>query len=105
MAESLGLDNVRAYHERAEKIKEKFDFVVSRAVTHIDRFIPWVQNKFSSEQKNAYPNGIFYLKGGDLNAEFSQVKRHTEFFDLYKVYELPFFETKKVVYINMMSKR
>jgi 16S rRNA (guanine527-N7)-methyltransferase len=105
VAEALSLKNVRAYHERAEKIKEKFDFVVSRAVTHIDRFIPWVQNKFANEQKNAYPNGIFYLKGGDLTDEFSQVKRHTEFFDLHKIYDRPFFETKKVVYINMMSKR
>lgn len=100
--EALELKNVVAYHERAEKIKGKFDFVVSRAVTQIDRFIPWVQNKFKAQPKNAYPNGIFYLKGGDLNAEFAQVKRHTEFFELPQVFDRPFFETKKVVYIKMI---
>jgi 16S rRNA (guanine527-N7)-methyltransferase len=102
VAEELELSNVTAYHERAEKIKGQFDFVVSRAVTHIDRFIPWVRERFSSNQKNAYPNGIFYLKGGDLTEEFKDVKRDTEFFALNHVFELPFFETKQVVYVNMM---
>ena len=100
--EELGLKNVQAFHERAEKVKGQFDFVVSRAVTHIDRFIPWVRNKIKKTQLNAYPNGIFYLKGGDLTEEFQNIKRTTEFFELHRVFERPFFERKKVVYINMM---
>jgi 16S rRNA (guanine527-N7)-methyltransferase len=96
------LKNVTAAHQRAEEVKQKFDFVVSRAVTQIDKFLPWVSNKFYHKQKNAYPNGIFYLKGGDLTEEFKGVRRHTEILDLEKYFSEEFFETKKVVYIKMI---
>jgi 16S rRNA (guanine527-N7)-methyltransferase len=98
---ALGLKNVRAEHKRANEVRHQFDFVVSRAVTHIDRFIPWVDNKFKKQQKNVYPNGVFYLKGGDLTEEFANVKNYTEQFDLSRVFEEEFFETKKVVYITL----
>ena len=102
VVEALGLKNVTAAHQRAEEVKQKFDFVVSRAVTQIDKFLPWVGNKFYHKQKNAYPNGIFYLKGGDLSDEFKNVRRHTETMDLQKCFSEEFFETKKVVYIKMI---
>tara|TARA_B110000046_G_scaffold185894_1_gene230189 strand:+ start:4641 stop:5276 length:636 start_codon:yes stop_codon:yes gene_type:complete len=102
VVEALGLKNVTAAHQRAEEVKQKFDFVVSRAVTQIDKFLPWVSNKFYHKQKNAYPNGIFYLKGGDLTEEFKGVRRHTEILDLEKYFAEEFFETKKVVYIKMI---
>lgn len=102
VAEELGLTNVTAKQERAENVKGKFDFVVSRAVTQIDRFLPWVANKFSKKQLNAYPNGIFYLKGGDLTEEFKNVRRVTEITDLSNYFKEAFFETKKVVYIKMI---
>lgn len=101
VANALNLENVTASHQRAEKIKSKYDFVVSRAVTQIDKFLPWVNNKFSAKQQNAYPNGVFYLKGGDLKAEFKNVRRYWEELDLSGEFDEPFFETKKVVYINM----
>ena len=100
--EHLGLDNIRADHVRAEQIKQKYDFVVSRAVTQIDKFLPWVSNKFYPKQKNAYPNGILYLKGGDLKEEFKNVTRYTEVMELQDYFSEPFFETKKVVYIKMI---
>lgn len=99
--EELGLKNVKARQERAENIKQKFDFVVSRAVTQIDRFLPWVSGKFQKSMKNGYPNGIFYLKGGDLKEEFKSVTRYTEMNDLSDFFKEEFFETKKVVYIQM----
>ena len=102
VVEALGLKNVTAAHQRAEEVKQKFDFVVSRAVTQIDKFLPWVSNKFYHKQKNAYPNGIFYLKGGDLTEEFENVTRHTEMLDLQQYFTEEFFETKKVVYIKMI---
>ncbi|MDG1915018.1 MAG: 16S rRNA (guanine(527)-N(7))-methyltransferase RsmG [Crocinitomix sp.] len=102
VVEALGLKNVTAAHQRAEEVKQKFDFVVSRAVTQIDKFLPWVSNKFYHKQKNAYPNGIFYLKGGDLTEEFNGVRCHTEILDLEKYFAEEFFETKKVVYIKMI---
>lgn len=100
--EALQLSNVTATHKRAEEVKQKYDFVISRAVTHIDKFLPWVGNKFYPKQKNAYPNGIFYLKGGDLKEEFKNVKRYTEMVELSEYFSEEFFETKKVVYIKMI---
>src|SRR5665213_2635183 len=66
VAKALGLKNVIAFHQRAEQANEKFDFVVSRAVTRLKEFYPWVKDKFNSESKNELPNGILYLKGGCL---------------------------------------
>ncbi len=66
VAKGAGLQNVQATHARAEQIPEKFDFVVSRAVTQLKDFYPWVKNKFNKLSGNQLPNGILYLKGGDL---------------------------------------
>lgn len=99
VATSLGLTNVRAIHERAEKINEKFDFIVSRAVTAMPGFLLWTRNKFAKIQKNSFPNGILYLKGGDLTEEMTTVKNHYELYDISTFFKEDFFETKKVVYV------
>lgn len=96
--EALGLKNVRTVHGRAEKIKEKFHFIVSRAVTQMPEFLRWTKGKFEKEQMNAKHNGVLYLKGGDLAEELSGIK--CEIFELKKVFDEPFFETKKVVYLS-----
>src|ERR1700748_1993467 len=69
VAKALGLKNLTATHQRAEEVNEKFDFVVSRAVTRLKEFYPWVSGKFDKTSKNALPNGILYLKGGDSTEE------------------------------------
>jgi 16S rRNA (guanine527-N7)-methyltransferase len=99
--ESLGLENVFAGQKRAEELKQKFDFVVSRAVTQMPKFIPWVQDKFKKKGQNGYPNGILYLKGGDLKDELKSVKRYQEVIELSDFFKEEFFETKKVVYVKM----
>lgn len=99
--EALGLKNVTAKQIRAEQIQHKFDFVVSRAVTQMSNFLPWVRNKIKKNQINAYPNGLFYLKGGDLTEEMSKVKPYFEIIDLENIFEEAFFETKKVVYVDL----
>lgn len=101
VADAIGLTNLKATHSRAEQIKDKYDFVISRAVTAMPKFLQWITNKFDKQDKNAYPNGVFYLKGGDLKEEMKPVKRHTEYFDLADFFEGEFFETKKVVYVRM----
>lgn len=98
VAETLGLKNVRASHIRAEAVKEKFDFVVSRAVTQMPIFATWVRNKFEKKQINALPNGILYLKGGDLRQELRPFKDALTY-NLEDYFEDEFFETKKVVYV------
>ena len=98
VAESLGLKNVKAYHERAEKIKDKFHFVVSRAVTQMPVFLRWLKGKFEKEQFNLKHNGVLYLKGGDLGEELAGIK--CEIYNLKDQFGEEFFDTKKVVYLS-----
>ena len=101
VAQELGLKNVRSAHERAENINEKFDFVVSRAVTRMPTFLKWIEGKLSHFCKNDFPNGILYLKGGDLTEEMSDVQYHYNTFNLSEYFKEDFFETKKVVYVQI----
>ncbi|MCH2232228.1 MAG: 16S rRNA (guanine(527)-N(7))-methyltransferase RsmG [Crocinitomicaceae bacterium] len=98
---ALGLTNVIGKQQRAEEIKHHFDFVVSRAVTRMEKFLPWVRNKIKTKGQNGYPNGLFYLKGGDLSEEMAPVREYHEIIDLANFYDGEFFETKKVVYVQL----
>ena len=101
VAEALELTNVTIHHGRAEDIKGQFDFVVSRAVTRMNRFIPWVQGKIKKQSINPWPNGILALKGGDLNEELAEVDFPTERLPISEWFDQPFFETKQVVYVKL----
>lgn len=98
VAESLELRNVTAYHIRAEQLKEKFHFVVSRAVTQMPVFLTWLRGKFEKEQFNPKHNGVLYLKGGDLGEELAGLR--CEIFQLKNYFDEEFFDTKKVVYLS-----
>jgi 16S rRNA (guanine527-N7)-methyltransferase len=100
IALSLGLTNVKGIHARAELIPEKFDFIISRAVTAMPVFLTWIEKKFNKKNNNGLPNGILYLKGGDLIEEMSPVKKHYKFHELNTFFKEDFFETKKVVYVK-----
>ncbi|MDB4918106.1 16S rRNA (guanine(527)-N(7))-methyltransferase RsmG [Mucilaginibacter sp.] len=100
IAAALSLKNVKATHQRAEQIDEKSDFVVSRAVTQLKDFYPWVSGKFNKESKNALPNGILYLKGGDLEQEIKESGLKVTQYYLKDYFEEEFFETKQVIYIK-----
>ncbi len=95
---ALGLKNVRTSHCRAEKISEKFDFIISRAVTNLPQFKNWIKGKFKREQKNYLKNGVLYLKGGDLKAEIAQSGLTCKLFPLKKYFKEDFFETKFILY-------
>ena len=99
VASALGLDNLQADHLRAEQIKSKFNFVMSRAVTRLGEFYPWIQGKFKKDSINAIPNGILYLKGGDLEEEIKESKLKAELYPLSAYFEEDFFDTKFVVYV------
>ena len=101
VARSLGLKNVKAIQMRAEDVKEKFHFVVSRAVTEFPVFYKWVKDKFLKEQMNEIPNGILYLKGGDLQKEFGPMYNHAKVTELKEHFSEDFFESKKVVYFKV----
>lgn len=101
VATSIGLNNVKVSHARVEQIDEKFDFIVSRAVTQFPEFVSWVRNKIIKEQKNSLPNGILYLKGGDLSEELKPFSSKVKLYDLNNFFNSDFFETKKVVYMSI----
>ncbi len=101
VAAALGLKNLSAEHNRCEAIKDKYDFVVSRAVTEFSEFYKWVCFKFLKQSFNNLPNGILYLKGGDLSEELSHFKNKVKLYALSDFFEEEFFETKKVVYLRM----
>lgn len=97
--DALKIQNVSAWQIRAEHLKEKYDFVVSRAVTNLPKFVPWVKNNISSKQRNALPNGILYLKGGDIEGEIYSFRKTVFIKNLSDYYDEKFFETKKLVHI------
>ncbi len=99
VASGCGLTNVRASHARAEQIDEKFQFVVSRAVTRLSEFYPWVKGKFEKKSMNTLQNGILYLKGGDLAEEIKESGLKTELIPLSNFFKEDYFDTKFVVYI------
>lgn len=103
VATALGLKNVRAAHCRAEEVKEKFDFVVSRAVTRLINFYPWVHNKFSKNQINDLDNGILYLKGIELSEEFDEIHKPYQLFALTEYFEEEFFDTKGVIHVPVFA--
>jgi 16S rRNA (guanine527-N7)-methyltransferase len=100
IAKALNLKNVKATHQRAEQIDEKFDFVVSRAVTQLKDFYPWVRGKFNKTSGNALPNGILYLKGGSLTQEIKESGLKVTQYYLKDYFDEEFFETKQVIYIK-----
>lgn len=99
VAKGLELENVKVVNARAESLPETFDFVVSRAVTSLDNFMPWVKGKYSE--------GILYLKGGDLAEEISTAmskfrmrKGSVQCWPISSWSSDPFFETKMVIFIE-----
>jgi 16S rRNA (guanine527-N7)-methyltransferase len=101
VSQALGLTNLTAQHERAEKIKGDFHFIISRAVTEFPEFYNWISRKVSKDNFNDLPNGILYLKGGDLREEFGKFYDKAVFYPLKDFFEEEFFETKKVVYYKL----
>jgi 16S rRNA (guanine527-N7)-methyltransferase len=106
VAAALGLDNVDARHVRVEDLKMAgtFDFVVTRAVTTLDKLVPWSQRLLSKKHQHAYPNGLIALKGGDLRSELralpGRAASYSELFSIFNVFPLPYFEEKWVVYVQ-----
>lgn len=100
VAKALGLKNVKAEQMRAENVKSDFDFIVSRAVTNMPDFVSWVKGKIRKASQNELPNGILYLKGGDLTDELAGFPKAKQY-NLSDYFSEEFFETKKVVHLSL----
>ncbi|GHV67509.1 ribosomal RNA small subunit methyltransferase G [Bacteroidia bacterium] len=105
IAKALGLQNVKAEQRRAEDVKEKFDFIVSRAVTAFPDFIGIVGDKINSSSFNDLGNGILYLKGGDFEEEIKEYKEHITLYPVSNFFSEDYFETKKIIYWQRGSTR
>ena len=100
VAASVGLTNLKATNQRAEQVNGKFDFVVSRAVTQMPRFVEWIQDKISLSHQHDLANGILALKGGDLTEELQSFPKATRY-PLANYFQEEFFTTKYVVHLPL----
>lgn len=101
VATAIGLTNVTCIQERAEDEKGKFDFVVSRAVMPLPDLVRLVQKNISRTQRNAMPNGLLVLKGGDLDEELRPFQKRVEVTPISHFFAGEWFETKQVIYLPM----
>jgi 16S rRNA (guanine527-N7)-methyltransferase len=99
VADAIDLRNIKAEQARVEQLNTTYDFVVSRAVTRLRPFLGWVRYKIHKAGNNDRPNGVLYLKGGDLTDELAEVPDRYRAYDLTDYFDEPFFETKKVIYV------
>lgn len=104
VASALSLRNVTAEHIRVEDVKQKFDFVVSRAVTAFPRFVSMVRTKVASQSNNDLPNGILYLKGGDFEEEIEPFRKQVQVYELQSLFQEEFFETKRLIHMTIKNK-
>jgi len=101
VANAVGLQNVRTQQIRAEEIKEKFDFVVTRAVAVMPKLVQWTRRVISDQHRHGTPNGIWALKGIDRAKEETKALgkgAYSEIYPMQDFFEEEFFETKCVVY-------
>jgi 16S rRNA (guanine527-N7)-methyltransferase len=100
VAEALELKNVTAEQVRAEEHKEKYNFIVSRAVTRLNGFLPWVEKKLLPHDKDLSQGGMYFLKGGDLEEEIAEVRIPVKVQILSNFFDEDFFLTKKVLSLS-----
>ena len=103
VSKSLELTNIKAEQKRAGTFDNRYDFIVSRAVTNMPDFVKWVRKNVAKKSEHTLLNGILYLKGGDLTEELAQFPKATEY-SLQDFFEEDFFETKKVVHLPLKYK-
>ena len=101
VAASVGLTNIKAQQIRAENVKTKYDFVVSRAVTETQKLIGFIQNNISKTHQHSMANGLIAYKGGNIEGELGSYKKLSSVFDISNFFKDEFFETKKLLYVSL----
>mgnify|MGYP001034273212 FL=1 len=103
IVKELELKNVKTSCCRAESVEDKYDFVISRAVTNMKDFVSWIKYNLNKKSFNDLKNGVLYLKGGDLKEELKSFK-NVKTFELSDFFNEDFFNEKKVVYLPIKYK-
>ena len=101
IATKLELKNVTCEQIRAEQLKNRYDFVVSRAVAVLSEFVPWVQGKIYKENQHNIKNGIFYLKGGNLEEDTKPFRKTATIINISDYFSEEYFSTKKIIYLPL----
>lgn len=101
IADAIGLKNVTFQHGDIGECRQKYDFVVSRAVMRLDELLPLIRKNVAKGGKNKYQNGLICLKGGELDDEINAVNYPVIDYPLTEFFNEPFFETKKIIYVPM----
>lgn len=101
ISKSIGLTNVEFVHGRVEDIKEKYEFIVSRAAMELTTLVRLTKKNIAKEQKNGLPNGLICLKGGDLQKEVFPYRMKTTIYELFDYFKEEFFATKKALYMPL----
>ncbi|MBA3648365.1 MAG: 16S rRNA (guanine(527)-N(7))-methyltransferase RsmG [Chitinophagales bacterium] len=100
IAQELRLGNISTEQIRAEEIKRKFDFILSRAVAPLRTLYEWTKNSISNQSRNSKHNGWIFLKGGNLEAELSQMPMKPETISINHYFSEKYFEEKFIVYFS-----
>lgn len=101
VAQAIGLGNVRCSHINAKEERGRYDFVVSRAVMNTPELVRLIQKNISRHTRNAIPNGLICLKGGNLSEELRDINRWYELTPISEYFKEPFFETKQILFIPL----
>ena len=101
IANEIGLKNVTFQHGDIGECRQKYDFVVSRAVMRLDALVPLIRKNIDKNSKNNYQNGLICLKGGNLEDEINGVNYPVADYSITEFFNEPFFETKKIIYVPM----
>jgi len=107
VSSALNLSNIRAEQIRAEEIKDRFDFVVSRAVTNLKTFLPWIWGVLDKGLYKGVERGVIYLKGGNVIEEISEAQKVLKIpsekiskIEIQGWFKEPFFDQKSILYIK-----
>jgi len=96
----LDLNNVTTSHLRAEEVNIEFDFIVSRAVSKLNKLNLWSKDKISSNHSHSFKNGLICLKGGDLISETKKFKQRVIIKSISDIFTEDFFEHKKIIHLT-----
>lgn len=103
MAEELQLNNVSVINDRIENLNQRFDFITSRAVTALPKMMTLIHGRIRKGSKASLGNGLIYLKGGDFDDELLDIEHNFRVWSIQDMFDDPFFETKKVLWIDAAS--
>lgn len=103
IAQTIGLSNIKTFHNRAENVRTKYDFILCRAVAPLPTILSWIRNSVLQKQKNAIPNGLIALKGGHIDEEIKSLKNreYMEIVPLKSIFQESYYEEKYLIYVQL----